>query len=100
MINGLYDKNSANCPRIMTDCHFVDYNNNYKYEGIMDDTFQFVCNFQLLRKELWQRFVHQFHEKADCDEGWRGEYWGKMMRGAYFVYSYLKEETVVLVLMI
>jgi len=29
-------------------------------------------------------------EDADKDGGWRGEYWGKCMRGAAFVYSYTK----------
>lgn len=41
-----------------------------------------------MRSDLWARFVQQFREDADYDAGWRGEYWGKMMRGACFVYSY------------
>ena len=43
-----------------------------------------------MRTDLWKRFVQQFREDADYDAGWRGEYWGKMMRGACFVYSYTK----------
>ena len=31
-------------------------------------------------------------EDADYEGGWRGEYWGKMMRVACFVYSYSKDE--------
>ena len=27
----------------------------------------------------------------DPDKGWRGEYWGKMMRGAAFVYAYSRD---------
>ena len=36
--------------------------------------------------EHWTRFVRQFRIDADAiSRGWRGEYWGKMMRGACFV---------------
>ena len=45
---------------------------------------------QLLDAALWLRFVMQFRLHSDRDNGWRGEYWGKMMRGACFVYSYTK----------
>jgi len=71
---------------------FVDMNNNYTYFGRLDDTYKFIEDFQLSDGELWDRFVKQFHELADNDGGWRGEYWGKMMRGATFVYSYTKNE--------
>ena len=69
------------------------YNNLDKritYEGFVDEVFKFVENSQLLSKELWRRFVEQFREDADYDAGWRGEYWGKMMRGASLVYQYTK----------
>lgn len=46
----------------------------------------------MLKPELWSRFVQQFREDADFDAGWRGEYWGKMMRGACFVYTYTQNE--------
>ena len=37
--------------------------------------------------------MQQFREDADgADAGCRGEYWGKMMRGASFVYSYTGNE--------
>ena len=36
---------------------------------------------------------HQFKTAADSsDEGWRGEFWGKMMRGASLVYSYIRDD--------
>ena len=69
------------------------YNNLDKritYEGFVDEVFKFVENSQLLSKELWHRFVEQFRKDADYDAGWRGEYWGKMMRGASLVYQYTK----------
>ena len=47
---------------------------------------------QLKRADLWKRFVYQFRERPDGpDRRWRGEYWGKMMRGAAFVYSYTRD---------
>lgn len=92
MIENFYKKNTANFARIKTDSFFADYDNTYKYEGFMDKAFTFVENFQLLKPELWKRFVQQFREDADYEAGWRGEYWGKMMRGACFVYSYSKNE--------
>ena len=62
--------------------------NLVKYNGFFDKTVKFIEEAQLLRTDLWKRFVQQFKEDADYEGGWRGEYWGKMMRGASFVYSY------------
>ncbi|MBP3334392.1 MAG: glycoside hydrolase family 127 protein [Clostridia bacterium] len=84
----IYAKGSANYPRIETDKFFADYENKYKYTEYFDRTFKFIEDFQLIRPDLWSRFVRQFKENTDTDFGWRGEYWGKMMRGACFVYSY------------
>lgn len=84
-----YHRLLANYPRLKTDKFFADYENRYSYNGFMDKTFRYIEDFQLLKPELWRRFVQQFREDADGgDAGWRGEYWGKMMRGACFVYSY------------
>ncbi len=85
-----YKENTANFPRLKTDRLFADYQNVYQYNGFVDNAFSFVVDKQLMRADLWARFVRQFRENADCDGGWRGEYWGKMMRGASFVYSYTK----------
>jgi DUF1680 family protein len=41
---------------------------------------------------MWKRFVTQFSFNSDDkDIGWRGEYWGKMMRGAVWIYSCTKD---------
>ena len=64
----------------------------YKYNGVIDEAMLFAEKSQLLKPELWKRFVLQFREDADFDGGWRGEYWGKMMRGACFVYAYTQNE--------
>lgn len=67
-------------------------NANAKYSGFIDNTFNFVYTSQLKRPELWKRFVNQFREDADFEGGWRGEYWGKMMRGATLVYQYTRNK--------
>lgn len=90
MLENMYKENTANFPRIKTDTFFADYSNTYKYGGFIDKAFKYIEDFQLIRPDLWSRFVQQFREDADYEAGWRGEYWGKMMRGACFVYSYTK----------
>lgn len=66
--------------------------NSYKFNGIIDKSVHYIEEFQLLRVDLWKRFVQQFKEEdADYEAGWRGEYWGKMMRGACFVYGYSQD---------
>jgi len=62
--------------------------NEAKYIGFINNAFEFVESKQMLRPELWERFVNQFRFDADFDGGWRCEYWGKMMRAACLVYSY------------
>lgn len=55
--------------------------------------FREVTEMQLKDPELWRLFVRQFRLKADDrDEGWRGEYWGKLMRGGCMVYECTHDE--------
>ena len=90
-MRNLYENNPMNSPRLDTDTHFVDYSAEYKHTGFIDKAYKFIEDFQLLNPVTWERFVKQFREAdADFDGGWRGEYWGKCMRGASFVYSYSK----------
>lgn len=67
--------------------HSCDITSVYD-DSLITDTFNYIEQFQLLSPALWERFVNQFRCAADSDMGWRGEYWGKMMRGACMVYSY------------
>ena len=62
--------------------------NTAKYSEAFERFVRFVEQEQLLKTDLWERFVHQFKIDADYDGGWRGEYWGKMMRGGCLVYAY------------
>ncbi len=74
----------------MRDNFGADEGNSCQFPGMFDGYVKYIEEFQLLRTDLWKRFVQQFKEDADYEAGWRGEYWGKMMRGACFVYSYSK----------
>lgn len=65
---------------------FVEYN------SIISDINSFVIKEQLLDKNLWKIFVNQFRVRKDSDDGkWRGEFFGKMMRGACLTYSLMKD---------
>lgn len=89
----LYMKNDANFPRLNTDTFFINFDNEYEYSGIVDSSAKFIQDFQLVNDDQWALFVKQFVDQPDgADNGWRGEYWGKMMRGACFVYSYTKSK--------
>ena len=53
----------------------------------------FLQREQLADTVRWKRFVDQFRDGIDAqNRGWRGEYWGKMMRGAVLVYEYSRDE--------
>lgn len=91
-MKNFYNEKTANYPRLSTDKFFSDYENEFKYEGFMDGTFLFLEENQYLDRELWARFVEQFRHDSDFDTGWRGEFWGKSMRGAAFCYAYSKNE--------
>ncbi len=71
-------------------CHF---------QGVVADTLHFVKEKQLMSAEHWTRFVDQFRTESDAaNRGWKGEYWGKMMRGACFVYAATQDEELLAVL--
>lgn len=81
---------AANCPRPDRN-RFLPGGGRCAFQGITDRTARFIEDFQLTDAALWWRFVEQFRTDADVhDAGWRGEYWGKMMRGACFVYDYTR----------
>lgn len=87
-LNQLYEKGTVNALRIHTDTLFTDEQAVFQFEGLLGKTMQYITDFQLTDAVHWNRFVNQFKIRSDSmDAGWRGEYWGKMMRGACFVYS-------------
>ncbi len=86
----LYNGKSPARSRTNYDTMFVDQNNTFELSSFLKEKFDFVEEKQLLRAELWSRFVEQFRSHTDADGGWRGEFFGKMMRGGCFVYSCTK----------
>ena len=63
------------------------------YQGFVKDLFDFINDKQLLDASLWKKFVNVFRERPDSNDfRWRGEYWGKMMRGAAICYQYEQSE--------
>ena len=64
-----------------------------KYTDRADDYARFILKKQLLDESLWRRFVEVFRTREDAaDHGWRGEYFGKMMRGACLTYRYAPDD--------
>ena len=66
---------------------------NCRWEGVSHRTARFIEENQLLCREDWELFLRQFSFASDDDDrGWRGEYFGKMMRGACMTYQYTENE--------
>ena len=71
--------------------HF--YGNAIQTEGIMDHAVRFVIDHQLKDRETWKLYIDVFTSRDDsADERWRGEYFGKQMRGACYAYMYTCDE--------
>ncbi|MBE6810900.1 MAG: hypothetical protein E7521_07600 [Ruminococcaceae bacterium] len=86
-----YSEKTANYPRNTTD-KFFDIIKGRKFSGWLDSSLNLITDMQLRDSKMWSLFVEQFRTNPDIvDAGWRGEFWGKMMRGACFVYSYSKD---------
>ncbi len=59
----------------------------------INDTVDFLMENQYSITELWKSFVDQYREQPDAkDSGWRGEFWGKSLRGAALIYEYSQSE--------
>lgn len=64
-----------------------------EYKGISDDMIRLVERKQLKDRKLWELVTKQFEKTPDdADHGWRGEYWGKLMRGACMTWQYTKDK--------
>lgn len=88
-----YRQNKQYGKRYDTDTQLIDMTCGRKYNGIMDRYARFIEENQLLYEEDWDLFIRQFESGVDDhDLGWRGEYLGKMMRGACMTYQYTKNE--------
>ncbi len=88
-----YSQNKQYGSRYTTDAQAVSTSDGRSYGGVMDRQARFIEKNQLFDREAWGLFVHQFRTHSDTDDiGWRGEYFGKMMRGASMTYQYTRNE--------
>ena len=76
-----------------TDVRFAD-GIRYSYNDTLSAELDKLTRVQLYDTRAWQKFVKLFKNPGvdDHDRGWRGEYWGKMMRGACFTYTVTRDE--------
>ena len=85
--------------RKQTDTFFERVDYGAVYSGLINKVISFVNEHQLTNKTLWDCFVEQFIFQDDGkEERWRGEYFGKMMRGACFSYKVTKDEKLYIIL--
>ena len=94
-----YSEKTANFRRLETDALLMDFDLRSEFSGCIAEAFRFVHDEQVMDATLWKRFVEQFRLGDDSEHGaWRGEYWGKMMRGACFVWNYTRDDALYCVL--
>lgn len=64
-----------------------------KTQGVADWAAKFLQKEQLKDPAQWAKFVDVFRSQPDgANYGWRGEFWGKMMRGGALVYEYTQDK--------
>ncbi len=57
-------------------------------KGYPGEMIKYTIDKQFSDKNLWKLTVNQFRTKPDgSDGGWRGEFWGKLMRAACLTYK-------------
>jgi len=79
--------------RAETDVQWMELAAPRRFSGVMHRHAAFIQTHQLLCAEDWKLFVEQFRiAPDDADLGWRGEYFGKMMRGACMTWQYTGDE--------
>ena len=62
-------------------------------KGLMSKAIRFVIENQMKDRVTWGKNTEVFTTREDSDEArWRGEFFGKQMRGAALVYTLTKDE--------
>lgn len=72
--------------------NFILADGAWDYTGSIDEAINFVKEKQSKDETLWQTFEDVFVSHLDNDGGYRGEYWGKTLRGAVLAYRYSPDE--------
>lgn len=66
--------------------------NKHSVSGQISEACKYVTDNQLKSSDTWHRFANQFRNKSDSKNlTWRGEFWGKTMRGACMAYRVTKD---------
>ena len=79
--------------RLETDMLFEALPGSFDYNSEYDKAAKFVESHQSKNIALWTSFVEQFKLQVDSEKGgWSGEFYGKMMRGACWIYKYTQDE--------
>ncbi len=90
---------TAYAPRKNTDVLFPLPQGSARWQGVIDSVNRKVAAWDFMDAGLWKTFVDQFRNLVDSQNNlWRGEFWGKMMRGACMTYQYTCDEELYAVL--
>ena len=84
--------NEFTCDSFLNNVFLANPIREARLGGVFAKSVEFVNKYQIRDVELWKRFVKQFTFGADDDQGWRCEYWGKMMRGAAAICAYSHDD--------
>ncbi len=71
--------------------------NNHKivYHNQISKMVDFVTQTQILNRAMWKNFIEVFKDKTDNEDlRWRGEYFGKTMRGACLLYQFNRSKEI------
>ncbi len=92
-LQSFYADNNQYAPRFSSDTWFRCDRIRGDYTGQADYLARFIEKVQLKDRALWKIFVHQFAATYPDggDNAWRGEYWGKQMRGGCMTYQYTRD---------
>lgn len=75
---------------------YKDAASGMRLDGMLAEAVRFIERNQICDVSLWRKCVEVFRRHHDGDSTWkvtwRGEYWGKMMRGASMVVKYTGDE--------
>jgi len=85
LLRKLFDRDDDPLP--CADVRFPEKGGSFDYRDAFTDEIVKIRSLQLVDTSLWKLLVDQFRLGNVDDPGatWKGEYWGKMMRGACFV---------------
>ena len=73
---------------------FACVDGKMNFDGYIKELERYLIDNHVTNQNVWELFVKQFRDKTDIDYRWRGEYWGKAMRGAAMLYKATKDPAI------